>query len=138
VDDDITNSLPEAARRNPPARPHDHRDIAYEVAEHLRDIAGRLQGMKGEAYNWLKAPEYDALRPRLENLHAAAEAALVEARRRVRLNEARLYGGGRRNGRPGPRSGGEATRAARGDDPSRNPGGRNDARGRENARRGRA
>jgi hypothetical protein len=32
---------------------------------------------------------YGALRYRLEAAHAAAEAALVEARRRVRLNEER-------------------------------------------------
>ena len=62
--------------------PRDHRDIAYEMAEDLRDIAGQLQGMKGEAANWLKAEDYRDLRHRLENLHAAAEAAMVEARRR--------------------------------------------------------
>jgi hypothetical protein len=32
-------------------------------------------------------PTYNALRLRLENAHAAVEAAAVEARRRVRLNE---------------------------------------------------
>ena len=37
--------------------------------------------------NWLDAPNYEALRLRLENAHAAVEAATVEARRRVRLNE---------------------------------------------------
>ena len=36
---------------------------------------------------WLTDPEYAALRHRLEAAHAAAEAALVEARRSVRLNE---------------------------------------------------
>jgi len=35
----------------------------------------------------LRAPEYATLRHRLEAAHAAVEAALVEARRRVRLNE---------------------------------------------------
>ena len=43
--------------------------------------------MKGDANHWLTDPEYAALRQRLETAHAAAEAALVEARRRVRLNE---------------------------------------------------
>ena len=43
--------------------------------------------MKGDATHWLTDGEYDALRHRLEGAHAAAEAALVEARRRVRLNE---------------------------------------------------
>ncbi len=45
--------------------------------------------MKGDASQWLTDPEYDALRHRLEGAHAAAEAALVEARRRIRLNEGR-------------------------------------------------
>jgi hypothetical protein len=35
----------------------------------------------------LTEPEHTALRHRVEAAHAAAEAALVEARRRVRLNE---------------------------------------------------
>ena len=43
--------------------------------------------MKGDASKWLPDPEYAALRHRLEAAHAAAEAALVEARRRVRLKE---------------------------------------------------
>ena len=37
-----------------------------------------------DAHHWLKGPEYAALRHRLENAHAAVEAALIEARRRVR------------------------------------------------------
>ena len=50
---------------------------------------------------------------------------------------AALYGGRRRrNGRPDPREGGEATRAARGDDQARrNHGRRDDAPARENVRR---
>ena len=43
--------------------------------------------MKADATHWLTDQEYAALRYRLESAHAAAEAALVEARRRVRLNE---------------------------------------------------
>ena len=43
--------------------------------------------MKADAHHWLTDPEYAALRHCLEAAHAAAEAALVEARRRVRLNE---------------------------------------------------
>jgi hypothetical protein len=35
------------------------------------------------------APNYTALRHRLENAHAALEAAAVEGRRRVRLNKGR-------------------------------------------------
>ena len=43
--------------------------------------------MKADAIHWLTDPQYAALRHRLEAAHAAAETALVEARRRVRLNE---------------------------------------------------
>ncbi len=43
--------------------------------------------MKGDTAHWLTDPEYAALRYRVEAAHAAAEAALVEARCRVRLNE---------------------------------------------------
>jgi hypothetical protein len=42
--------------------------------------------LKGDAIHWLTGPEYAALRHRPEAAHAVAEAALVEARRRVRLN----------------------------------------------------
>jgi hypothetical protein len=37
--------------------------------------------LKAEASQWLTGPEYEALRLRLEHAHAAAEAAVVEARR---------------------------------------------------------
>jgi hypothetical protein len=43
--------------------------------------------LKGDATHWLTDPEYATLHHRLEAAHAAAEAALVEARRRVRLSE---------------------------------------------------
>jgi hypothetical protein len=43
--------------------------------------------LKGDATHWLTGPEYATLRRPLEAAHAATEAALVEARRRVRLNE---------------------------------------------------
>jgi phage baseplate assembly protein W len=42
--------------------------------------------LKADAAQWLTDPEYAALRHRLEE---AVEAALMEARRRVRLNEER-------------------------------------------------
>ena len=42
--------------------------------------------MKSDATHWLTDLEYAALRHRLEAAHAV-EAALGEARRRVRLNE---------------------------------------------------
>ena len=49
-------------------------------------MAAQLAALKGEAYNWLSDERYGALRHRLEDAHAAVEAAaVVEARRRVRL-----------------------------------------------------
>jgi hypothetical protein len=45
--------------------------------------------LKGDAAQWLTGPEYGPLRLRLEIAHAAAEAAAVEARRQVRLDERR-------------------------------------------------
>jgi len=52
-------------------------------------MAGELVALMGDAAHWLREhPEYAVLLLRLENAHAALEAALVEARRRgVRLNE---------------------------------------------------
>ena len=49
----------------------------------------QLSTFKGEANAYLSDPNYDALRHRLENAHAAVEAAAVEAQRRVRVNEGR-------------------------------------------------
>jgi hypothetical protein len=68
-------------------KPRDHKDAAQELARDLADIAGQLASLKGEANSWLRDPDYDALKLRLETAHAAVEAAAVEARRRVRLNE---------------------------------------------------
>jgi hypothetical protein len=68
-------------------RPRDHKDATVELARDLADIAGQLASLKGEANSWLRDPDYDTLKLRLENAHAAVEAAAVEARRRVRLNE---------------------------------------------------
>jgi hypothetical protein len=70
-------------------RPRNDRDAAQDIARELADIAGQLASLKGEANSWLRDPNYDALKLRLEIAHAAAEAAAVEARRRVRLNEGR-------------------------------------------------
>ena len=43
--------------------------------------------MRADAHHWLVGSEYAALRHRLEVAYASVEAALVEARRRVRMNE---------------------------------------------------
>jgi hypothetical protein len=76
-------------REHPEPRPRDDRDVAQEIARELADIAHQLASLKGEANSWLRDPNYDTLKHRLENAHAAVEAAAVEARRRVRLNEGR-------------------------------------------------
>jgi hypothetical protein len=70
-------------------KPRDHTDAAQDIARDLADIAGQLASLKGEARAWLRDPNYDTLKLRLEVAHSAAEAAAVEARRRVRLNEGR-------------------------------------------------
>jgi hypothetical protein len=70
-------------------KPRDHTDAAQDMARDLADIAGQLASLKGEARAWLRDPNYDTLKLRLEVAHSAAEAAAVEARRRVRLNEGR-------------------------------------------------
>ena len=70
-------------------KPRDHTYATQEIARDLADIAGQLASLKGEAHSWLRDPNYDTLKLRLEAAHSAAEAAAVEARRRVRLNEGR-------------------------------------------------
>jgi hypothetical protein len=70
-------------------RPRDDTDAARDIARELADIAHQISALKGEANAYLQDPNYDTLRLRLENTHAAVEAAAVEARRRVRLNEGR-------------------------------------------------
>ncbi len=69
------------------ARPQGRR--TEDLARDLADIAGQLASLKGEAKAWLSDPNYNTLKLRLESAHSAAEAAVVEARRRVRLNENR-------------------------------------------------
>ena len=69
--------------------PQDPKDVTRDIARDLSAVVGELAGLKGDATHWLTGPEYNTLRHRLESAHAAAEAALVEARRRVRLNEGR-------------------------------------------------
>jgi hypothetical protein len=66
------------------------KDVIRVVARDLSGIVGELAALKADAHRWLEGPEYEALRLRLEATHAAAEAAVVEARRQVRLDERRL------------------------------------------------
>ena len=68
-------------------RPRDHADAVKDIARDLSDVASQISSFKGEANAYLDDPNYSTLRLRLENAHAAVEAAMVEARRRVRLNE---------------------------------------------------
>ena len=68
--------------------PQDPKDVARDVARDLTGLAGELAALKGDAAHWLsEQPEYAVLVLRVENAHAAVEAALIEARRKVRLNE---------------------------------------------------
>jgi hypothetical protein len=69
-------------------RPRNDRGALQDMARELASVAAQLASLKGEAHASLRDPDYDALKHRLENAHAAVEAA-VEARRRVRLNEGR-------------------------------------------------
>lgn len=73
----------------PAPRLRDDTDAVEDVARDLGQVAGRISSFKGEANAWLTYPNHDALRLRPEIVHAAVEAAAVEARRRVRLNESR-------------------------------------------------
>jgi hypothetical protein len=50
-------------------------------------MAGELAALKADARHWLTGPDYAVLHLRLENTHAALEATLIEARRRVRLDD---------------------------------------------------
>jgi hypothetical protein len=69
--------------------PQDPKGVSRDIARDLSALVGELAALKGDAIQWFTDPEYAALRLRLEAAHAAVEAALVEARRRVRLNEGR-------------------------------------------------
>jgi hypothetical protein len=66
--------------------PPDPKEMAPNTARDLAQLAGDLNRTKADASHWLGGPEYAALRHRLEGAHAAVEAALIEARRRVRIN----------------------------------------------------
>jgi hypothetical protein len=69
--------------------PQEPKDVIRNTSRDLSGLAGELAALKADARHWLTSPEYAVLHLRLENAHAAVEAALVEARRRVRMNEQR-------------------------------------------------
>jgi hypothetical protein len=70
-------------------RPKDDTDVVRDIVRDLAEVAHQISSFKGEANAYLTDPDYDDLRLRLEMALAAVEAAAVEARRRVRLNEGR-------------------------------------------------
>jgi hypothetical protein len=76
-------------REHSDPRPRDDTDAVRDIARDLAEVAAQISTFKGEANAYLGDPNYNALRLRLETAHAAVEAATVEARRRVRLNEGR-------------------------------------------------
>ena len=77
------------ARQTNDPHPRDDRDVAQDTARDLTEIAAHIGHLLGDANAYLTDPNYNTLRLRLELAHAAVEAAAVEARRRMRLNESR-------------------------------------------------
>jgi hypothetical protein len=76
-------------RERSESRPRDDRDAAQDIARDLAQVASHIAQLKGDARAYLSDPNYNTLKLRLEAAHSALEAAAVEARRRVRLNEGR-------------------------------------------------
>jgi hypothetical protein len=70
-------------------KPRDDKDATKDIARDLAEIATHIGQLKGDANAYLSNPNYDRLKLRLENALSAVEAATIEARRRVRLNESR-------------------------------------------------
>ena len=79
---------------HPDPRPRDDTDVVQDLARDLAEVAAQISTFKGEANAYLGDPNYNTLRLRLEMAEAVVEAATVEARRRVRLNEGREARGG--------------------------------------------
>jgi hypothetical protein len=70
-------------------KPRDDKDVAKDIARDLAEIATQIGQLKGKANPYLSHPNYDRLKLRLESALSAVEAAAIEARRRVQLNEGR-------------------------------------------------
>jgi hypothetical protein len=58
-------------------KPRDDKDAAQHLARELADIAGQLASLKGEANAWLRDPNFNTLKLRLESAHSTVEAALL-------------------------------------------------------------
>jgi hypothetical protein len=69
--------------------PQDPKDVTRDYARDLTALVGEIAALKADATHWLEGPEYATLKHRLEYAHAVVEAALIEVRRRVRMNEGR-------------------------------------------------
>jgi hypothetical protein len=69
--------------------PPDPKEIATNATRDLAQLAADLGRTKADANHWLEGSEYAALRHRLDAAHAAVEAVLIQARRRVRLYDER-------------------------------------------------
>ena len=76
-------------REHPEPRPRDDYDAAQDISSDLAEIASHIGQLKGEANAYLTDHNYTTLKLRLEIAHSVVEAAAVEARRRVQLNEGR-------------------------------------------------
>jgi hypothetical protein len=63
--------------------------VTRDIARDLTALVKELAALKGDATHWHEGPEYAPLKHRLAYAHAAVEAALIGARRRVRMNEGR-------------------------------------------------
>jgi hypothetical protein len=74
-------------------KPRDDKNAAQDRVRALAEMAEQLASLIGEARAWLSEPNYDTLKLRLVSTHSAFEAVVVEARRRVRLNEDRWHKG---------------------------------------------
>jgi hypothetical protein len=55
-------------------RQREDRDIVQDLARHLADLAAQLASLKGEAHAWMRDPNHDTLKLRLEIAHSAVEA----------------------------------------------------------------
>lgn len=76
-------------KRAPVVGPQDPKDVTRDVARDLSGLVGELAALKGDATDWLTGEGYATLQHRLEDAHSAVEVALIEARRRVRMDESR-------------------------------------------------